>query len=344
MIHGPWSSALFFLLLVYCTRLAGQPVPQPLPGPVNTADEDESAAHLTSDGLTLLLRFNRPRPTVRWASRTSTSAEFGAPVPIPGLSAQQFQQAGPTLSADKLEFALCMYRGPVGLWDVATATRTSVDASFGPARFLDTRVNTPGRDVNPFLSRDGLTLYYASEAQSGNPNSMRGMFTRRLTRKSPWNAATPMKLRMPDSELRGMTVTSDELTVLLSSNIPGGHGGFDIYMATRASRESPWGAVVNLGSRVNSASDEQAPYVCDEDGRLYFSSNRGGTLDVFVIDAAAAGVPNASSKNHNSAFDTPRGYGLLAALLASAGGLVAVAGLMVRRRRQRGVPRTYDEN
>ena len=45
----------------------------------------------------------------------------------------------------------------------------------------------------------------------------------------------------------------DDLSLYIASNRPGGRGGLDIWVATRSSTSSPWGAPTNLGEPVNSA-------------------------------------------------------------------------------------------
>ena len=51
----------------------------------------------------------------------------------------------------------------------------------------------------------------------------------------------------------------DGLSLYIASNRPGGRGGLDIWVATRSSTSSPWGAPTNLGEPVNSASDDFCP-------------------------------------------------------------------------------------
>jgi WD40-like Beta Propeller Repeat len=51
----------------------------------------------------------------------------------------------------------------------------------------------------------------------------------------------------------------DGLSLYMASNRPGGKGGLDIWVATRASADAPWGAPENLGEPVNSAADDFCP-------------------------------------------------------------------------------------
>lgn len=76
----------------------------------------------------------------------------------------------------------------------------------------------------------------------------------------------------------------------MASNRPGGLGGIDIWVSTRASENDPWGAPANLGAPINSAADDFCPTI-DRDGhRFFFVSARAvwaggaacGGSDIYV--------------------------------------------------------------
>ncbi|MEO9532841.1 MAG: OmpA family protein [Crocinitomicaceae bacterium] len=64
-----------------------------------------------------------------------------------------------------------------------------------------------------------------------------------------------------------------------SSNMPGGHGGYDIYYSTKSM--GIWKKPINLGPEVNTKNDEVFPSI--DAGNLFFSSNRNevGGLDIY---------------------------------------------------------------
>ncbi|HTX88979.1 MAG TPA: OmpA family protein [Bacteroidales bacterium] len=81
------------------------------------------------------------------------------------------------------------------------------------------------------------------------------------------------------------TVTSDENTLYFAADLPGGYGGKDIWMVTRAKGKGKgtWSHPINLGADINTAGDELFPYIRD-DSILYYSSNGlpgMGGLDIF---------------------------------------------------------------
>lgn len=63
----------------------------------------------------------------------------------------------------------------------------------------------------------------------------------------------------------------DGLSLYMASNRPGGKGGLDIWVATRASTTAAYGAPVNLGEPVNSAADEFCPTPVGKRGLFFVS-------------------------------------------------------------------------
>lgn len=105
----------------------------------------------------------------------------------------------------------------------------------------------------------------------------------------PWNTAQKIdEINGNDADLNtpsqdGCPIQSpDGLALYMATNRPGGKGGLDIWMATRESKESPWGAPVDLPEPVNSASDDFCPTPVEAHG-LFFVSRR-------VIDGVTCGL------------------------------------------------------
>ena len=71
-------------------------------------------------------------------------------------------------------------------------------------------------------------------------------------------------------------ISTDGLSLFFPSERPGGVGGRDIYVTTRATKEDPWGAPVNLGPTVNSPADDYSLSISADGLALYFVSTRTG--------------------------------------------------------------------
>jgi hypothetical protein len=72
------------------------------------------------------------------------------------------------------------------------------------------------------------------------------------------------------------SVSPDELSLYFVSQRAGGQGGSDIWVSQRASVRDPWGAPVNLGPIINSASLDAAATISDDGHLLFFHSDRPG--------------------------------------------------------------------
>jgi len=75
--------------------------------------------------------------------------------------------------------------------------------------------------------------------------------------------------------------SADGLTLYFSDHPgapmpPGGHGQSDIWVATRQTKDDPWGVPVNLGSVVNSSAQDEHPSISADGLSLYFGSTRSG--------------------------------------------------------------------
>lgn len=71
-------------------------------------------------------------------------------------------------------------------------------------------------------------------------------------------------------------ISPDGKMFFIASNRPGGQGGLDIWVSTRASAADAWGEPVNLGPPINTAANDFCPTI-DRDGKtFFFVSNRSG--------------------------------------------------------------------
>ncbi|MCK4662183.1 MAG: OmpA family protein [Bacteroidales bacterium] len=77
--------------------------------------------------------------------------------------------------------------------------------------------------------------------------------------------------------------TNDGNTIYFVSDRQGGYGGLDIYRTTIDSK-GKWGVPVNLGTTINTAFNEETPFITDDGKTLFFSSEGHysiGGLDIF---------------------------------------------------------------
>ena len=114
-----------------------------------------------------------------------------------------------------------------------------------------------------------------SEGQGKDEKAMLGIY--RYTKNADvWSA--PERFIANDSD--GMFdvahpfISADGLKFYFASNMPGGYGGKDIYVCSKEG-DGNWSKPQNMGSGINTSSDEIFPSVSTS-GYFYFSSNRSG--------------------------------------------------------------------
>lgn len=82
-------------------------------------------------------------------------------------------------------------------------------------------------------------------------------------------------------------ISKDGLSLYITSTRTGGQGGLDLWVSHRDSEDDPWGAPVNLGPGVNSSGTDMAPTFSGDGHKLYFHSDRTGTLGLFDVYVSA---------------------------------------------------------
>jgi hypothetical protein len=83
-----------------------------------------------------------------------------------------------------------------------------------------------------------------------------------------------------------ITMTTDQKYIYFASDRPGGFGGRDLYVASK-NTDGTWGNVKNLGDKINTKYDEDAPFISPDSRTLVFSSEGHtsiGDFDLFTCD------------------------------------------------------------
>jgi len=233
---------------------------------------------------------------------TATSANadftFGEPVNIQST----FPFLNPAteaifcFSADGLEVYFESRRsGGYGLSDLWVCKRASIEDGWGPPENLGPLVNGPTWDKCPFISADGLELYFHS-SRGGGYGACDLYVTRRATRTSPWELPTNLgpKVNSPFDEFIP-SVSPDGLELYFGSWRPDGYGSWDLYVSTRATTNDPWGDPVNLGTAVNSPGQDSLASLSPDGLLMFFTSDRPGGFgqwgDGYVARRASRSAP-----------------------------------------------------
>jgi len=143
-------------------------------------------------------------------------------------------------------------------------------------------INSEAEEGTPFITSDFKELYFTRcEAGKHEQKGCMIMLSKRTGDK--WGEPKNIGI-LPDSLVAAHPALSpDGTTLYFVSDIPGGSGGKDIWMVSRASTGDAWSNPRNLGPDINTPGNEVFPYVRN-DGTLYFSSDGHigmGGLDIF---------------------------------------------------------------
>jgi Tol biopolymer transport system component len=181
-------------------------------------------------------------------------------------------------------------------------------ASPGPQKYSDwsepvnlgPNVNSTAMDRGPAISKDGLSLYFASNRPGGVGVGTEDIYvSQRETRDSEWGPAMNLGPSINTSSNEQVPAFSrDGHLMFFASNRPGGaFPGINIWVSRRENTHDDfaWQPAEDLGPGVNSAGQEEGPsyFENDETGvpQLYFSggTNRPDGPGIFVSEQAADG-------------------------------------------------------
>jgi outer membrane protein OmpA-like peptidoglycan-associated protein/tetratricopeptide (TPR) repeat protein len=151
------------------------------------------------------------------------------------------------------------------------------------AQPLSDSLNLAAKKGAPSLSSDLNTLYYSAEY---NENGYGRYDIYKVTKsKTGWSLPKNLGQNInTDWWESAPSISPDGQALYFSSNKPGGYGGIDIYVSYKNERGG-WKQAVNLGAAINTAGDEQTPFIHADNKTLYFSSTGWpgfGGADLFV--------------------------------------------------------------
>jgi hypothetical protein len=262
----------------------GEPVN--LGPPVNKSSGDALSC-FSSDGLEMYLDSSRSGGQGAWdiwvARRETIDDDWGTPVNLGQHVNSGSQDWSAYITADGLELYFCSGRsGGYGSLDMWVSRRATTDDAWGRPENLGPLVNSSRMDGTPWLSSDGLELYFYSENRPGGYGGFDIWISRRATKNDSWGE--PVNLGPPVNSSAHDTspfLTYDGLLLFFGQEImapfrPGGFGGSDMWLSRRATISDPWGEPVNLGPIVNTPSHDVGPRISPDGSMLYFCSDRPG--------------------------------------------------------------------
>lgn len=153
---------------------------------------------------------------------------------------------------------------------------------------LGPTVNSAGIDFTPEISRDGLSLYFAS-IRPGGFGATDLWVSQRARVDAPWGAPVNLgpTINSPGPDAAPF-LSRDGHRLFFASARPGGFGSNDNWVSWRSDTKDDfaWEPPVNLGSQVNSPGFDAGSTVRNPE--LYFASDRAspsspfGNLDIYL--------------------------------------------------------------
>lgn len=142
---------------------------------------------------------------------------------------------------------------------------------------ISENINTYYHECGAAISPDGKMLFIYVDEGDGD------IYVSKLE-GTEWSLPIPLNqtINSPYREL-SVSINQDGTELYFSSNRPGGFGGFDIYVSKK-DRRGEWAEPINLGPKINTKEDEDAPFIHPKGDMLYFSSTGHlgmGGYDIF---------------------------------------------------------------
>jgi hypothetical protein len=168
---------------------------------------------------------------------------------------------------------------------------------------IGNNINTNAHDAAIGISNDGQKLFVFKD------NSYDGgdIYLSRLD-SSGFSAPEKLKGEVNSAAWEGSaSLSPDEKTLYFSSERPGGFGGRDLWKSTLLP-DGSWGNIQNLGMKVNTAKDDDAPFIHPDGKTLIYSSqalNSMGSYDIFMTEFNPADSSWSTPKNLGYPINTP---------------------------------------
>ena len=264
-------------------------------GPVVNGPAADCCPNVSADGLTLYFSSGRPGGfgdyDIWFCTRPSVDAPWGAPVNLGVPVNSIYYDAYPCISADGLTLYFSEHwafndkignRPPensAGLWDtdIWMSTRAGPSAPWGPAVSAGTPPNSHGSELSGTVSRDSLTLIFAT-MRAGGQGYTDLYICSRSTVQEPWGPEVNCGPAVNSPGLESGACLSPDGLALFFESCRDDDTPFvwDLWMTVRNSRNAPWGPAVKLPALINTSASEWNPALSPDGRTLYFASDRPG--------------------------------------------------------------------
>ena len=201
---------------------------------------------------------------------------FGPPEVVGGLGLSG-DLLGPVFSADASTIYFSQLDADENIF---RATRQGPGAEFGAAQLVPNLDVGGSEEGTPFLSFDGLSLYFFSTRPGPGTQGNRDIW---LAQRPSLDAEFAAAEVLPAVNGPGLEhlprLSRDERTILFVSSRTSPNASSNLWVAQRANRADEFAAAVEVPG-INSASREEGFSLAPDGLTLFFASNRGADLNV----------------------------------------------------------------
>jgi hypothetical protein len=204
--------------------------------------------------------------------RCDPAQPFGAPRLVLGINTDQDDG---TARLDRTETEITFARRTGGVWDLWRAVRAADDGPFEPPALI-TSVNSVSSDVWPTVSPDGLSLLF--DADRTTPGTFHIWRSARASTTVPFGPPQP-RPELMDSDLHPLLANATAL--YFASTVRAGLGGSELFRSP-IDANGVIGAPVALVGGVNTAMDEEAPAITEDERVIYFRRSDATLSDIYT--------------------------------------------------------------
>lgn len=255
----------------------------------STANEYDTC--ISADELEIFYHSDRPGSNGLdiWVSKRSTIYdEWGETVNLGSTVNSSTWDTCPGISPDGLALYFGSYRsGGYGNYDLWVTKRSTKEDPWGPPENLGPTINTSGGEGHPYISADGLSLYFAGATgptdtprdggYGGGDIWLTELTTGRQGTELVWSKPVNLGATINSSVYDAAPcLSADGLMLFFHSDRTGGYGAHDIWVARRKTPDDPWEEPLNLGPPVNTSATDSGPSLSADGKTLYFFSGRAG--------------------------------------------------------------------
>jgi Tol biopolymer transport system component len=260
------------------------------------------------DGRALLADVVTGGPGATTGDAVVRQCGFGAVENLGPAVNSPFFDGSPTVSADERTLVFTSERTE-GRQDLFTSTRGRAEDPWGEAVTLGPTVNHPtAHDFSVRLSRDGRSLYFASERPGGFGSSDLYV-ARRASPDHPWEPPENLGQGVNTASFEAFpTPSADGNTLYFNRSTTWDSPDSEIWVTTRATENEPWGAPERLPEPIWGPGSDFAPAISADGLTLYFASRDRpgniGLVDIWAARRASESAPWGAPENLGTPVNT----------------------------------------